>query len=373
MFASKSIAMAKKNILLYKEIYGESAQEFSQDFMNAESECSDIGVRINSPGGSMTDGIAVYNTIKRSVCNTEAYIDGMAASMATVVMCACKRIHMSKHGMLMIHKPSAGNFGNADELRETADVVDRLEKTIVGIYADRCGKTPEEITALWMDGKDHWLTATEALSYGLIDDIYDNEIESAPTGLTDGAQFFNFYATKLASTKTKTDMKQMIMQVNVFLAMLKMNTLPETASESDVAAQFKALADRTTAAEKENGELKQKIANFEDKAKNERTAESKAIIDKAIADRKFTEKERPMYTALMENDFENTKGIIASMAVVPSAAHAQEGNQTEYDTLAKMSWDECDKANKLPLLKEKYADLYSAKFEEKFNRKPNNN
>lgn len=366
--------MAKKNVLLYKEIYGESAQEFTQDFMAAESESMEIGVRINSPGGSMTDGIAIYNGIKRSLANVEAYIDGMAASMATVVMCACKRIHMSKHGMLMIHKPSAGNFGNADELRETADVVDRLEATIVSIYAERCKKTPEEITTMWMDGREHWFTAIQALSFGLIDDIYDNEIEAVPTGMTDGAQFFAFYQKTLDSaTKiTKTDMKQLIMQVNVFLASAKMNTLPETASESDIASQFKAMADKVTSAETKVFDLEAKVANFENKAKDNQAAESKAIIDKAITDRKFTEAQRSVYQSLFEKDFETTKQAIDAMAIVPNATHftTGDGSKDERDQLAKMSWSEIDKAGKTAVLKEKYYDLYEAKFEEKFNVKP---
>jgi len=191
---------------------------------------------------------------------------------------------------------------------------------MVAIYAERCGKTIDDVRAMWMDGKDHWITATDALAENLVDGLYDNDIES-PVGLSDGAQYFAFYKSALdKKTKTSTsDMKQLIIMANAYLATLKMEQLSETASEADVASRFKALAEQNVEKDRTIAELKGQITEFKTKENANRDSEIKALCDQAIKDKKFTEGERAMYAALLEKDFDNAKGIIAKLNGVPSA------------------------------------------------------
>lgn len=127
-----------------------------------------INLRINSPGGSVFDGMAIYNALARHPAEVTTYIDGIAASIASVIALAGKKIVIAENAMMMIHDPSAFAMGRAEELRKTADVLDQIKETIINTYATRTGMEREKIAQMMAD--ETWFTAEEAIAHKLADE-----------------------------------------------------------------------------------------------------------------------------------------------------------------------------------------------------------
>lgn len=146
---------------------GVTAAKFIKDFKAIKGD--DITLTINSPGGSLFDGLAIYTALAASGKNITAKVMGLAASAASVILMAAKRIEMPKNTHQMAHKASGGVFGTAEEMRAMATVVDSLDASIVATYAARSGKSEDEIKAL-LDKGDYWMSADEAVAAGFADE-----------------------------------------------------------------------------------------------------------------------------------------------------------------------------------------------------------
>lgn len=135
----------------------------------AASGRTPITVAINSPGGSVTDAVAIYTMLKAHPGNVTAHVIGLAASAATVIMMAADDIVIAKHAMMMIHNAWAVSQGDASKTRATADVLERASAEMVAIYAARTGHSDEAIRD--MMAKETWFNADEALAAGFADKI----------------------------------------------------------------------------------------------------------------------------------------------------------------------------------------------------------
>lgn len=146
--------------------YEVNAKQFAEDLKAVDAET--IHLRINSPGGSVIDGNAIFNALQRHSAKVITHIDGLAASMASVVAMAGDEICMADNALLMIHNPWTISMGNADELRADADLLDKMRDGILSAYS-RSQYEPAELIAM-MD-EETWLTAQEALDAGFVDEI----------------------------------------------------------------------------------------------------------------------------------------------------------------------------------------------------------
>ena len=143
---------------------GVTAATFIKDFKAIKAQ--DVTLTVNSPGGSLFDGLAIYTAMAASGKNITAKVLGLAASAASLLIMAAKRIEMPKNTHLMIHKAGGGKFGNADDMRAMANVLDSLDASIAATYAARSGQSEDAIMAM-LDQGDTWLTADEAVKLGL--------------------------------------------------------------------------------------------------------------------------------------------------------------------------------------------------------------
>ena len=132
-----------------------------QDFLDQLDGVSKINVHINSGGGSVFGGIAIYNILKRHNAEITVYVEGLAASIASVIAMAGDRIIIPENAQMMIHKPSSITWGNADEMRKEADILDGCQKVILNTYMQHTkeGVTAEQINALidaetWKNGRE---------------------------------------------------------------------------------------------------------------------------------------------------------------------------------------------------------------------------
>ncbi|MFM9430052.1 head maturation protease, ClpP-related [Arthrobacter sp. MP_2.3] len=147
--------------------WGISASTFVRDLEALDVET--INLRVNSPGGSVYDGVAIMNALHRHPANVIATVDGLAASAASFIIQAADEVVMGRGTELMIHEASSIGWGNAADMLEMAAHLDRLSGTIAGIYAERAGGTAEE----WRTAMqaETWYTADEAVKAGLADRV----------------------------------------------------------------------------------------------------------------------------------------------------------------------------------------------------------
>lgn len=132
-----------------------------------------IHLRINSPGGSVFDAEAMRTAIKQHSANVIAHVDGYAASAATGIAIAASEVEISDGAMFMIHNAWGWASGRAEELRDYADLLDKVDSSIVAAYVKKTGKDEAQVRD-WMD-KETWFTAAEALTHGFVDKIFEAE------------------------------------------------------------------------------------------------------------------------------------------------------------------------------------------------------
>lgn len=166
-------------LAIYENISNETARKLRDSIAVARGP---VTVAINSVGGNVHDGLAMFNTLRAYKGHTVARIDGIAASMATIVALGAKRVTMADNGWFMVHNPWAITSGESGDLRRIADVLDAEAKSMIGIYAGKSGLPEDEIRSM-MDAET-WLTAEEAKEKGFIDEIYP--AEDMALGMTEG-------------------------------------------------------------------------------------------------------------------------------------------------------------------------------------------
>jgi ATP-dependent protease ClpP protease subunit len=145
-----------------------NAKDFAEDLKGIDADT--IHLRIDSPGGSTQEGFNIINALKRHPAKVVTHIDGMAASMASVIAQAGDERRMANNSLMMIHKPLTTKGGNADELRKNADTLDKVESNILKAY-EKSHYSENEIADLMRE--ETIFTAEEALKAGLIDEIED--------------------------------------------------------------------------------------------------------------------------------------------------------------------------------------------------------
>ncbi|EPU9530624.1 ClpP-like prohead protease/major capsid protein fusion protein [Escherichia coli] len=173
-------------ISIYEEIggFGITAKQFTED-LKALGDVSHINLRIHSPGGDVFEGIAIYNLLRNHPADITVYIDGVAASMASVVAMAGDRVVMPENAMMMIHKPWGISGGNAGDMRDYADLLDKVETVLIPAYARKTGKSAQEIATMLED--ETWMDGKECLKHGFADELLPSvrvmaRIESKRTG-----------------------------------------------------------------------------------------------------------------------------------------------------------------------------------------------
>ena len=156
-------------LYIYDEIgyFGQTAKGLASDL--AAVDASEVEVHLNSPGGDIFDGLAIYQALKDHPASVTVHIDGLAASIASVIAQAGDKIVMAPKASMMIHDGWTMACGNAGDLRKTAELLDKQSAIIASVYADRTGQPLD----FWRDRMldETWYSAEEALEAGLVDEI----------------------------------------------------------------------------------------------------------------------------------------------------------------------------------------------------------
>ena len=160
------------DIYIFDEIgtYGVTAQDFISEIKGLKD--MPINLRINSLGGDVFDGMAMYNVIKRREAKTTVYIEGIAASIATIIALGADEVIMAENSLFMIHNAWGGTSGEAKDMRKTAETLDKITSELTDIYVKKTGLSYDTLAEM-MD-EESWLNADEAFALGFIDTISDS-------------------------------------------------------------------------------------------------------------------------------------------------------------------------------------------------------
>ena len=167
----------RAQVRIYDEIgyWGVDADTFARDLESITA--GEIEVAINSPGGSVFQGLAIYNALRTHPARVVTRVDGLAASAASFIAQAGDDRIMVESSQMMIHDAMAAVAGNADDMREVADFLDRQSANIAELYASRSGMDVAKFVD--MMAAETWMTATEAVEHGLADSVLKPERQNA--------------------------------------------------------------------------------------------------------------------------------------------------------------------------------------------------
>lgn len=168
---------SRASIYLYDSIgeFGVTARDFVGELRALDVDT--IELRINSGGGSIFDGVAIYQALKDHRARVEVVVDSLAASAASFIAQAGDRVVMQRNATMMIHDGSGMCWGSAKDMRQMADLLDQLSNNIADVYQQRAGGTVEE----WRDRMlaETWFTAAQAVEVGLADEVRDSSADNA--------------------------------------------------------------------------------------------------------------------------------------------------------------------------------------------------
>lgn len=201
-------ANKKAEILIHEQIgadwFGDglTSKRFAQQLKEL-GDVDSIRVRINSPGGAVSDGVAIYNALKSHGAKIEVVVEGLAASIASIISMAGDEITMGQGSLMMVHSPWTFAMGSAEDMRETADVLDKFESSLVDIYASRTGLPRDEITALLK--AETWLNGEEAVRLGFATAANDGgDQEAASLVQNDHREAFKRFANEFRQPADNT-------------------------------------------------------------------------------------------------------------------------------------------------------------------------
>lgn len=171
-----NVAGQSPELYIYDEIgyWGVTATDLIKDLQALDA--AELTVHINSPGGEVYDGLAIYQALKASKAVVTTIVDGIAASAASFIAMAGDTVQMAPKATMMIHDALTMSVGNAAELRETADLLDKASDNIASIYSDKSGQPVD----FWRDRMraETWYNAEEAVEAGLADEIQGKSIDN---------------------------------------------------------------------------------------------------------------------------------------------------------------------------------------------------
>lgn len=267
-----------------------SSKSLSTRLRNLDKEYDKVIIKMNSGGGSVLEASAIYSALQSIEAEVQIDIEGIAASAASFILLAADKVRISKAGRIMLHKFSGSAWGNSDDLRDTADMMDKWEDDWIEIYAEKMGLTSKEVKDKYFQrGKNTWIGPKDALKLGIINEIIEGTVKAAPKNV-DNMSVENAvlaYSNTLDS-KEDTNSNSNTMNEDQLAAI----GLPENATQEQIDARLKELANaeekvKTLEAkkdqeesDKEKEDLKAKVEKMENEKKEE-------LLNKAVADGKI--------------------------------------------------------------------------------------
>lgn len=320
---------------------------------------------VNSGGGDVMQGLALYNYLIRSGLDVTWVVDGIAASMMAMLMSNPKhKVKAAKYAKLMYHRVTGYVYGNSDEIRDAADMVDTFEADLVTMMAERTGLKPEDVRSTYFDGSDHWVSVADAVMIGLVDEILDGDgaMPDMPETFNTAHDAQMYYATFLIN-----HLKNNIMPLNKELA--KKLGLSDDASEEAVITKISELQNSRDADAKTISDLQAENKRLVEKAAKRKDADIEKMVTDAINAKKIGADQKDVFLNLAKKDFESTKAVLDGIKGVEPIAPQLNPETGKEDT---RTWDELHKSGELEKIRSNNPERYNKLFEAKFGHSPKN-
>ena len=329
--------------------------------------CRNFRFYVNSEGGEVIQGSALFNYLDRTDIEVEWVVDGVAASMMAMLISNPKhKVKAAKYASFMYHRVQGSCYGNSDEVRNLAAMIDTFEKSLVDMMASRMKVDAASVKKeFFTDGLDHWMNAEEAMRRGLVDEIISGKNITSPKELLSSKDVFNFYNKQLINYKQNqksmiTNKAEIGKLLNI--AEAEVNDDSVMTAVKNVLKSNSELQNQLKTVKAENASLKNQIGELNN-------AKVKSLIDKAIAEKKFGEDERDSYTRLANTDFELAEKMIGKMKGVERIVDHLD---TEHESEEEKDWtfDDYHKKGKLENLKRTNKEKYNKLYKTRFGRNP---
>lgn len=329
--------------------------------------CRNFRFYVNSEGGEVIQGSALFNYLDRTDIEVEWVVDGVAASMMAMLISNPKhKVKAAKYASFMYHRVQGSCYGNSDEVRNLAAMIDTFEKSLVDMMASRMKVDAASVKKeFFTDGLDHWMNAEEAMRRGLVDEIISGKNITSPKELLSSKDVFNFYNKQLINYKQNqksmiTNKAEIGKLLNI--AEAEVNDDSVMTAVKNVLKSNSELQNQLKTVKAENASLKNQIGELNN-------AKVKSLIDKAIAEKKFGEDERDSYTRLANTDFELAEKMIGKMKGVERIVDRLD---SEHESEEEKDWtfDDYHKKGKLENLKKTNKEKYNKLYKQRFGRNP---
>lgn len=331
MFAEKSISAMSKIYAIY--LYGDislwsesSARNIVAQVAEAERTSDEIVLHMHSYGGSVIEGNMIINALRGCRIPVTAYVDGIAASMAAMLLTAAGKVYMSENALLMLHAPAAyytAGRGTAEEHAKVAEMLRSMEQLFIKALVTRTGQSEKAVKA-WMNG-DNWFSAKQALDEGLIDGIVDAiaPAQTTPTPQQAGAStieqvyaMFSGITAYAVSPKPEAKDSKTTGTIHKYHNHMEISKqiaaalgMSDAMGDEQIVAKVREL--QTAAAEA--GGLRQKVEAYEKQEAEQREAQCVALVAEAEKARKITASERERWLGFARANYEDTKAILSGM------------------------------------------------------------
>jgi len=264
-----------------------------------------VSLFVNSEGGSIKDGLEIFNAIKARAKDVTAYITGYAVSIASVIPLAAGRVVTPKGSVWMLHKPWTGQQGNADDMRKAADMLDKHEEVLVAIYASETGQSREKIKADLT--AETWLTGEEAVAYGLADEMSDEPVALASLEQSRFRRMPAALGHVAPHAHKQTDRKGIQMDPN------KTETAPVAGTPTPPPAPDQTKPKNEGGDTLEGAKLMAELLTIKAQLAKERKNRIEKAVDSAIAEGQIVQAQRDWWTNAAEND----ETALATLAGIP--------------------------------------------------------
>lgn len=335
--------MQEVELRFWGEVNEDSGLEFLNDLDVATAAgAKSVLIRINSYGGDVASGFAIYNALKELKAKgvtVYTLVEGVAASMGSIIALAGEKVQMAENAEMMIHQPWTVAAGNATELESRAEELRKMEPQFVSIYTQKTGLSEQKVKNLLEN--ETWLTAKEALTMGFIDEIRPTTLAlsaKVPEKIS-AERLYALYQTPKANNNTMND--------------------------QELKAQIDAL-------KAENAELKAKIEAQESAAKAAKAeTEADALVSEGVKENKLNEQAKASFKAVALKDIEGAKALLATLPAIAGVSAAAQVRATKaggkIDVQGK-SFRELEKSNPALLAQlktqniEQYKELFKAQY-----------
>ena len=376
--------MEQENIKIVNKADGKSVEiymygiigsglDIDANLMVAEVErlrqqgCRNFRFYVNSEGGEVVQGCALFNYLDRTDIDVEWIIDGLAASMMAMLITNPKhKVSAARYAKLMYHRVQGSVYGNSAEVRSMAEMIDKFEGSLIEMMAKRMKEPVDRVRQeFFSDGLDHWMTAEEAKGRGLVDRIIEGKNIAAPAADVKSANaVFDFFNKQLLNIIKPNNMDRKK------IASLLNKAEADIATDEALEQAVEAVVNENTTLRNELTAEREKTASLTGQVEAMNKAKVKQLVDQAVAAKKIGEDERETYTKLATDDFDTAQKIIDKL---PAPGRVVDQLQKPAVNEAEKDWtfDDYHKKGKLENLMKNDPERYSKLFEEKFGHKPN--